>query len=691
MKKALTAFLLSLFLLFSVFAISSCSSEQSNELVPPKGGNDPEPEVGTTDFVNLFSDNYKIIYKDGDTKATRVINNFINKVAERTGIFILKDIHTSAESIYEIQVGNFSTRDEINMLYSEISDYSGERISAYSIRFYGTKLVVAATDHHATELALNRLVGYALDGELKVPTDINDTLFFDSSLYSADGTVKAYTSEELDVLCLATDITVNGKTVDGFDSTLSTYSFKANYMDGYPTVSCKVPIKGNRVEIVQPSSESGGIASIKITSKDAMHIMTYNLVFNMQEVYETKAEVVNKENKKGVITLVIDDSNISTARIIEELLAKYPELTLTFAMITKNFAGFELTEDETEYKLDENGSFIITQTDKQRAETEYWKSFLEKFPYVEIISHSHTHSYAGEDDTKFHTDYDNQGNPYIFPKGAISAEVFGSKQIIKELFGFDSKGFIIPEISGTKLGLSIYSWWEYIKSGVYLGARGTDSSVNEDSMTMGLDDMRSEDTRWSGRAFMVEYFNMATYVDSDGKESFYHDTISAQEAISNGIGHAEAFIDSALNNGEWACFCIHDIIDAEGSGTHPIYREQADMLFDYINTLGESGDAWVATYADALTYYCEWSTAKTTAVLHKDEYIELLLSCEEKNELFTMPLTVKVQVPAAWTRACYTYMGVTKDLDVHIDEDGIAYVLVDAVPESAPLIISPVL
>ncbi|MBQ3042722.1 MAG: hypothetical protein IJD47_05950, partial [Clostridia bacterium] len=59
-------------------------------------------------------------------------------------------------------------------------------------------------------------------------------------------------------------------------------------------------------------------------------------------------------------------------------------IVLCFAMITRKIAGFELSEDQTEYKRDENGRFIITQTEAQKTAAEYWQGLLQRFPYVEI-------------------------------------------------------------------------------------------------------------------------------------------------------------------------------------------------------------------------------------------------------------------------------------------------------------------
>ncbi len=647
------------------------------------------PKKDLLSFI-FSSSEYTVIYKTEDITVKNAVTRFIDDVYDETGVMLEKKGGVYQTSLYEIVIGDVYQRDESVSSYALIDEYAVKGVSVYSIKIYKRKkLVVAANDDQAMELALLRLREFIADGDFAVPKQIDEFFIFDIDEYINNGTVKEISRETLDALCALDSLKADGESLSDFSPDILEYTAYTNIMKGYPKLDAKALMPAAVVDIVHPTAENGGIGSVTVTAKNGA-TLTYKVSFVMQSTFETETEVVNKDGRDGVITIVVDDGNINTGKKVEELLTKYPELAVTFAMITRKIAGFALSEDGTEYLRNPDGSFVITQTAEQKAAAEFWQSLLSRFPRVEITSHSHTHSYAGERDDELYIAYDSNGKKYVFPKGSISAEVYGSVQIIKELFGLDSPGFIIPGISGADHGFTVNSWWPYIKEGYYLGARGTSGSLDTASMVMMPNDFKNETLRWRGRAFMARYFNIATKTLSDGSKQFLDQSVTAEEAIAAGANHAIEFIDSAMEMGGWACFCLHDIIDAGSSGTHPIYTEQADELFAYAAKLSSEGNAWVATYGDAMKYYTEWASAVPTAIAHEDKYIELSLTCVEKNEHFDMPLTVKVTVPDTWERVTYTYFGKTVELDVEVSADGEKFVLANVAPDTDAGIISPV-
>ncbi|MBR2465506.1 MAG: hypothetical protein IKB38_01045 [Clostridia bacterium] len=644
------------------------------------------------DLLSLIFGNsdYTVIYKTEDTFLKNAVTDFIEDVYEETGVMLEKKGGFYQSSLYEIVIGEVHQRDDSVSSYALIDEYRVDGVSVYSIKICKRKkLVVAASDDAAMELALLRLREFIADGDFAVPKQMNEFLIFDTAEYINNGTVKEIDKDELDALCTLSSLRADGESLTGFSPDILEYTVYTNIMKGYPVLDAKALMPGATVDIVNPTAENGGIGTVTVTARNG-DTLTYRVSFIMQSTFKTQTEIVNKDGRDGVITIVVDDGNVKTGRKVEELLEKYPELAVTFAMITRKIAGFALSEDGSEYLRNPDGSFVITQTDEQKTAAEFWQALLRKFPQLEITSHSHTHAYAGENDDELYIAYDSNGNKYVFPKGSISAEVYGSVQIIKELFGLDSPGFIIPGISGAAHGFTVNSWWPYIKEGYYLGARGTSGNLDASSMVMMPSDFKNQTLRWRGRAFMTRYFNIATKTQDDGTKQFLDQSVTAEEAIAAGANHAIEFIDSAMEMGGWACFCLHDIIDAGESGTHPIYMEQADELFAYANKLSSEGNAWVATYGDAMKYYTEWASAHPTAVAHGNDYIELTLTCEEKSEHFDMPLTVKVTVPDTWERVTYTYLGKTVELDVEVSESGESFVLANVAPDTDAGIITPV-
>jgi len=139
----------------------------------------------------------------------------------------------------------------------------------------------------------------------------------------------------------------------------------------------------------------------------------------------------------------------------------------------------------------------------------------------------------------------------------------------------------------------------------------------------------------------------------------------------NGVENWTAFIDHAVEKGGWACYCIHNILTAPGG--HYILEEDAEALFAH--TSGKN--IWVATFTDAMLYYCQWSTA-TVKASYSGGAISVTVTDKENDEVFDAPLTVKVSVPEKWTSAvCYG-----ESLQIHEDNNG-KFVYVNIVPDSA--------
>lgn len=140
-------------------------------------------------------------------------------------------------------------------------------------------------------------------------------------------------------------------------------------------------------------------------------------------------------------------------------------------------------------------------------------------------------------------------------------------------------------------------------------------------------------------------------------------------------------IDNAIAaNGGWASFCIHAMtedISEEDQGKHRITWAQAEDLFSY--ACGKGDDLWIASQTDATMYYHQWSTSTvTTSYDATAGRISISLTDEENDELYTMPLTIKVSVPGNWASA--TVNG--EELTIHSNNDGTCYVYVDVAPET---------
>ena len=144
-----------------------------------------------------------------------------------------------------------------------------------------------------------------------------------------------------------------------------------------------------------------------------------------------------------------------------------------------------------------------------------------------------------------------------------------------------------------------------------------------------------------------------------------------------GVEYWTNYIDEAVKMGGWAAFCFHNIRDDSHTETtgHFVYQSQADAVFKHSDDLAKENKVWVANFTDACLYMFERSTAEVNAYIADDGSVVVSLDDKEDDEVFTMPLTVKVALPEGKTSA---KLGETT-LST-FTEDGTSCVYVDIVP-----------
>lgn len=437
------------------------------------------------------------------------------------------------------------------------------------------------------------------------------------------------------------------------------------------------------------------INNIKDTaSAETMHLMdalgvyvfmSYEYLIEKNELdgYTPSAEIVNKGGASAAVTYVIDDGGVDTGKTAKTFLEKYDYLRLSFGIYTQKFTTAALATTTNEngelVYLMENGKYVYN---LNTAYYEIWKDIM-SLGRSEIISHSHTHAYWGQDDEGGVTYYvDNSGNirqSVEMPKGSSTKEFYAPLQILAELFPASEYPlmrlltFIIPGISVpmsdvTVNGVKYPSYYNYfsqimhdaVDKGLLIGARNT-FQVNNTT------DSRNQVVLPSYMANPEYRLKTPGYMIVNGNKG------------ANGIENWTAYIDHAIEQGGWACFCIHEIRnDAAG---HYILVDDADALFGYV----KDKNVWVATYTEAMLYYSEWSTAKVSSE-YRDGKIYVTLTDGERDDVYDMALTVKVSVPDSWNTVEYN----DELIEVLENEDGTRYVYVDVVPDRGEVEISKV-
>ena len=140
-------------------------------------------------------------------------------------------------------------------------------------------------------------------------------------------------------------------------------------------------------------------------------------------------------------------------------------------------------------------------------------------------------------------------------------------------------------------------------------------------------------------------------------------------------------IDAAVEKGVWVSYCIHNILSPEAATGNHILEEHAERLFAQAASYGD--DLWIANYTDATLYYHEWSSASVTSSYDAaSNSISVSLTDNERDDIYNMPLTIKVAVPGTWSTATVG----SETIEVQFTASGSAFVYVDVAPETTAVI-----
>lgn len=634
--------LLSFLLLFS--ALASCAPAKDPDDDPGKDPK-PEPEVELAEFSAA---DCGIVYRAETPAESAFAKKFTARLNELTGQDFSSRPDTTGEEATEILLGTCSRRDAYKDARLDFMDYVTDAMGVYVIRRTADgKLVVAGNTPEATGLAAEELLSsYIRDGKLAVPKDIDLLRLYDAASVGT-GKVHFYTAEELDGLCTLSGIVFGTESLAGFDGATESYTVKIPFNEGYPTrVRPAVTYALSETELTLPTAENGGLCSVVVTAANGVDKKTYRIQFEMSDTYTLKSEVTVKDGKKGTLTMVFDDGLYGAASfLVDEVMPKYSSFRATCAIITRALATLETETDEngdTVYRRDKDGNYVYTVTGGDD-----WAGLLRRADgRLSLASHSVTHRYWGDDDNGGSYYYKKNDGTYayseVFPKGNVTAELRASRQILRDLFpGQNVYTFIKPGVGAV---LSKY-YTDLLETGVdYIGARTTVSKPEDPQAMLNFaQELRERSARFNIKAYMVQHYNTDPDLPTT-KDS------TDDECLATDIVYWRNYVDAAISGRGWACFCFHQVVadNAHASG-HYVYRSQVEKLAAYAEE--KKDDLWIACFDDAMIYYNEWSTASVTATSYRDEYVDVSLVTEERGEMYTMPLTVKVTLPDGWKSA----------------------------------------
>ena len=428
------------------------------------------------------------------------------------------------------------------------------------------------------------------------------------------------------------------------------------------------------------SAQEGNTVTVTVTSYNGVNVKTYKFTaYNKVE-----SQVVNKNGADGMVTYVFDDGDTASATIVTKLSEKYPSITGSFALITSRLATLSTVEGEEgdgllEYEFDEEGNYVYT---KINDKWDYWQTLLADYPAFEAVNHTHTHAYIGEDDNGGSYVYKSTaGNAYtssVFPKGNVTKEYYASNQILREL---GQRALTMVGAGLTAPDGNMINYTESYKnlpqtSGAFIGKRTTYTyPKTPEVMVNKISDFTDEYNRFNVKAYMVQHYNASSTAPASTSAADY----SREACLEAGVGYWTTYIDKAVEMGEWAAFCFHNVKADTHTGTtgHFVFESQLDEVFKHCDDLAKENKLWVASFTDACLYAFSRATSTVSSYVDGDNVI-VTLSDKEDDSIFTMPLTVKVALPEGKSEA--TVDGNALSTFV---ENGKTFAYVDVTPETS--------
>lgn len=646
-----------LFVLAALCALTLVACGEDSSISCP-----PETEA----VADVSLSDYRVVYDISDSNAIGIMTEMLNVISSSVGVKPQTSHSGNPENELEIEFGLKSGREASALVADETARYSGESRSAYVIRAVGKKIVISATDNDALRLAADRFAVLAAEG---IDSSLDEIAVYDSDAYKRSGEVKLFDAEAIGSSVSVLSISVDGRSTVGFKNDVTEYNVAVSDPSSFEVkVVTEEPLA--RVSI----SREGTSARVCVESINRRN----ERVFVLNAFKSVESEIVNKNGADATVTFVLDDGDQASATFVMDKMApKYPSLKASFALIANKLATLDIVtnpDGTKEYAKDEDGFYTYKRNESVWA---YWENLVKNKNY-EIVSHSYSHKYWGENDGGGKFDYYNTAGEKFtsedLPKGSVSKEFVASKQIIQDLDPSQPAAVFVRSglTAGGKNVKYSDTFWDPIEtSGAYIGGRGTHTYPDKPrDMVNIFSEFDKPEVRNKIKSYMVQHYNTSPSVKTTQADS------GPAECLAAGIPYWTNYIDTAVEMKGWAAFCIHNIRpDTHDTRSgHYIYQSQADQLFGHAQRLSDEGKLWIATLSEGMIYANEW-VASSVWAYEDGGKLFVSLDCADKNPIYNMPLTVKVALPAGKTSASLE----GKALKC-VTENGKAYVLADVVP-----------
>lgn len=359
---------------------------------------------------------------------------------------------------------------------------------------------------------------------------------------------------------------------------------------------------------------------------------------------------------KGIMSMTFDDGIIGTAEFLNVMFEKY-DLRGTCMMIV----GSNLS-----------ATYVPDPPNLAR-----WRAIF-AHGYLEPASHSMTHmvlpteGWANHPVNKYETIYNNTQINY-------ARELVESNALLRKYF----PNYDLLTFAPSNNTLSAYSY-ETDAS----GALRRDADGNAIPLRDGGAQQVAAQTYYAVRQGARGFQSLdPTFGSQPG--SWHNLYMYGFNAAKEDVEIAKKWVDDAIEKGGWLVTMCHGI-----SANGDMDAQTAETLFAYIGERVKSGELWSAGFSDATKYIRERQNT-TVGVTYEGTSITVDLTiCRETEDglyldenVFRMPLTVKVKVPREWRTVSYSVDGEQKTATV-FSEDGKCFAYLELVPGAHDTIVS---
>ena len=371
-----------------------------------------------------------------------------------------------------------------------------------------------------------------------------------------------------------------------------------------------------------------------------------NIMFNFASCSEAKtltAEVLPvKGGRSGIVTIVHDDGDLPSARF---MLKEFEEKGLcgTFAMIADK---------------------VVSKDGVPTANAAEWQSIV-RTGYFDIANHTQSHTwygFGGEGGSGTYIKKDGTVIEYEYEPGHMTDEIVGAAERMREIFS-DQKilCYVIPGFTNAQ---------------GYEGRTPEAIKIIEDNF------ISQRNTGGAGDfdGTKVDCLNNISDIDFSSLNCMM---VNASDDYRT---RWFEYVDNIIEYQGWGIYCFHNIWETEVPSGHNVAQSKASELFEYIADKSDSGELWCATLTEGTLYTKEYNNASLDMTV-SGKQIELTLKDRLNDEIYDMPLTVRVDVFKNWDKAVFEYDGKTETVNVRTAEDGSRYILVDMVPDRGTAVI----